>query len=101
MTAPPASRSTGWPDGRSVMERRDPDAYRDHSHDYIYNAINAIATASFDAGWCGLCFLGLFRAGSPSRGRKLSHSHACLYISLVMLHIKYTERREDDFNVHA
>ena len=35
---------------------------------------------------------------SPGR---CSHSDTTLYVSLVILHTKYTGRRQNDFNVHA
>jgi hypothetical protein len=38
--------------------------------------------------------------GGASHGG-LSHSHTPLYISLVVLHTKYTGRRQNDFDVHA
>jgi hypothetical protein len=32
---------------------------------------------------------------------KKSHSDSTLYISLEILHTKYTGRRQSDFNIHA
>jgi hypothetical protein len=39
-------------------------------------------------------------AGGLSPGHH-SHSDTTLYISLVVLHTKYTGRRDNDFNVYA
>ena len=39
-------------------------------------------------------------AGITSPGRQ-SHSNITLYISLVIIHTKYTGRRQNDFNVYA
>jgi hypothetical protein len=39
-------------------------------------------------------------SGAASSGR-LSHSRTALYISLVVLHIKYTGWRRNDFGAHG